>query len=161
MTPTETERRIKWDFRYLRLCRFIAQEWSKDPSTKVGAVLVDSDYRLVSAGVNGFPRMVADTDQRLQDRETRLALTKHAEENALHFSGLKSAEDHTLYVWPLSPCTKCAGTIIQYNVLRVVSMIGNTEAHERWVNSTTVARSLMQEAGIIQDFYDKLSDSGE
>tara|TARA_R110000787_G_scaffold186397_1_gene297914 strand:- start:2897 stop:3064 length:168 start_codon:yes stop_codon:yes gene_type:complete len=44
----------KWDQRFMELAAFIAQ-WSKDPSTKVGAVIVDPrNKRIVSTGFNGL-----------------------------------------------------------------------------------------------------------
>jgi dCMP deaminase len=59
---------------------------SKDPSTKVGAVILDSKRRIVSGGYNGFPRGVEDSDERLNNRETKLRMTIHAERNALSFA---------------------------------------------------------------------------
>lgn len=49
----------KWDSRFMDLARLVAG-WSKDPSTQVGAVIVDPDKRIVSTGFNGFPRCVND-----------------------------------------------------------------------------------------------------
>ncbi|MBI2669577.1 MAG: hypothetical protein HYX20_00290 [Candidatus Yanofskybacteria bacterium] len=60
----------KWDRRFLALAEFVAQ-WSKDPSTKTGAVIVDSNNRLVSVGYNGFPRGVNDSPERLENREIK------------------------------------------------------------------------------------------
>ena len=56
-----------WDSRFLRIAQEVST-WSKDPSTKVGAVIVDNRNRVVSMGYNGFPQRVAD-DERLDDRE--------------------------------------------------------------------------------------------
>lgn len=68
--PTETEqRRHRWDRHFLRLAAEHAR-MSKDPSTKVGAVIVGPDREIRSAGFNGFPRGIEDTDERLHDRET-------------------------------------------------------------------------------------------
>src|SRR3990172_2103187 len=74
-----------WDSRFLRLAEFVAQ-WSKDPNTKVGAVIVDGTHRIVSLGFNGFPRGV-DDDERLRNRELKLKLMVHAEMNAILFAG--------------------------------------------------------------------------
>ena len=43
----------KWDVRFLRLAHEVAK-WSKDPSTKVGCILV-KDKKVISMGYNGFP----------------------------------------------------------------------------------------------------------
>jgi dCMP deaminase len=55
-----------WDVRFLEMAKLVST-WSKDPSTQVGAVLVDPCHRVVSLGFNGFPRAIAD-DARLRDR---------------------------------------------------------------------------------------------
>ena len=52
-----------WDIKFLKLAQHVS-DWSKDPSTKVGAVVVDKDNRIVSIGYNGFPKGVQD-DERL------------------------------------------------------------------------------------------------
>ena len=56
--------------RYLALAHHIAA-WSRDPSTKVGAVLVRPDHTIASIGYNGFPRGVNDDPARLADRAAR------------------------------------------------------------------------------------------
>ena len=71
-----------WDQRFLDLAEHIAQ-WSKDPRTKVGAVIVDEKKRVVSVGYNGFPRGVDDNPDRYEDRTAKLLFVAHAERNAL------------------------------------------------------------------------------
>jgi len=61
----------KWDRRMLGLVNLVAT-WSKDPSTGVGAVIVDAKNRVVSLGYNGFPRAVCDSDEALFDRDEKL-----------------------------------------------------------------------------------------
>ena len=58
----------KWDLRFLELARHIS-DWSKDPSTKVGCVVVGPDREIRSTGFNGFPRGIEDDDNRLQNRK--------------------------------------------------------------------------------------------
>mgnify|MGYP002128816433 CR=1 FL=1 len=72
----------KWDARFIALASLVAS-WSKDPSTQVGAVIVDQDKRIVSTGFNGFPQGVNDAPV---DREVKLLRTIHAEDNALLFA---------------------------------------------------------------------------
>lgn len=68
----------KWDHRFAGLVTLVAS-WSKDPSSQVGAAIVDAKNRVVSLGFNGFPRAVADAPV---DRDEKLRRTIHAEENA-------------------------------------------------------------------------------
>ena len=59
----------KWDRRFIDLALHISN-WSKDPSTKVGCVVVGADREIRSTGFNGFPRGIEDSIERLEDRET-------------------------------------------------------------------------------------------
>ena len=134
----------KWDKRFLDLAK-LCGSWSKDPSTQVGAVIVDDNNRIVSIGFNGFPQGVEDSEERLVDRETKYDIIVHAEANALMFAN-KSVEGCTLYTWPFQPCSRCAGLIIQSGIKRVVSVVHDDE---RWKKNFTTARQLFKEAGII------------
>jgi len=58
----------KWDERFLDLATHISG-WSKDPSTKVGCVVVGEDREIRSTGFNGFPRGISDDNDRLTDRD--------------------------------------------------------------------------------------------
>ena len=73
---------IKWDFRFIELAKHISL-WSKDPSTKVGCVVVGEDREIRSTGFNGFPRGIDDDEDRLTNREKKYPLICHAEENAI------------------------------------------------------------------------------
>lgn len=134
----------KWDKRFLNLAK-LCGSWSKDPSTQVGAVIVDGNNRIVSIGFNGFPQGVEDSEKRLVDRETKYDIIVHAEANALMFAN-KSVEGCTLYTWPFQPCSRCASLIIQSGITRVVSVIHDDE---RWKKNFELARQLFKEAGII------------
>jgi dCMP deaminase len=71
-----------WDAYFIGIAREVSTA-SKDPSTKVGAVIVRPDWTVAAMGYNGFPRGIADTPERLNDRETKYALVTHAEVNAI------------------------------------------------------------------------------
>src|SRR5947209_6370685 len=75
----------KWHRRFLGLAEYVSQ-WSKDVSTKVGAVILDSDKRVVSLGYNGFARGVMDTAERLNCRDLKYKMIVHAERNAIIFA---------------------------------------------------------------------------
>ena len=70
----------KWDKRFLDLAKHIS-DWSKDPSTKVGCIVVGEDREIRSTGFNGFPRGIEDKQERLEDREQKYPMICHAEEN--------------------------------------------------------------------------------
>ena len=106
------------DKRFLELAQLVAG-WSKDPRTKCGSVVVRPDGTVASLGFNGFPRGVADSDERLNDRACKHALMIHAEENAL-LHAREPFAGYAIYVWPIQPCSRCAAKIIQAGIARVV-----------------------------------------
>jgi dCMP deaminase len=140
----------KWDARFLRLAEHISA-WSKDPSTKVGAVIADSANRVVSLGYNGFARGVADTPGRYADRETKLKFVVHAERNAILFAG-RDLTGCTLYTWPFPPCAQCAAMVVQAGIGRVVYPVLNDQASRdrwgRWADDLTAAGRMFAEAGV-------------
>ena len=133
----------KWDKRFIDLAKLVGS-WSKDPSTKVGAVITDDNNRIISIGFNGFPQNVVDSEDRLVDREHKYDIVVHAEANALMFAN-KSVEGCTLYTWPFQPCSRCAGLIIQSGIKRVVSVV---QDDARWKKNFEVAAELLKESGI-------------
>jgi hypothetical protein len=90
---------ILWHDHFLRLCINHAQK-SKDPNTRVGALIVDRDRDIVAHGLNEFPRGIADTDGRWNDREEKLRLVVHAECNAICAAAMAGARvlGSTLYL---------------------------------------------------------------
>ncbi len=140
-----------WDLRYLELARLIAS-WSKDPSTGVGACLVDPDHRLVSLGYNGLPRGIDDHPERLHHRDTKLALTLHAEQNALLFAQ-RPVTGCTCYTWPLPPCSACSALLIQAGIGRIVSVTPAPAIAYRWGQSLAQGAAILDEARIPRDLY--------
>lgn len=137
----------KWDLRFIELAKLVGS-WSKDPSTQVGAVIVDDNNRIVSVGYNGFPNGIMD-DERLYDRDTKYKIIVHGEINAILFAN-KSVEGCTLYTVPFEPCPRCAGLIIQSGIRRVVAPL-NTNG--RWEEEFKVSRQLFKEAGVLLEYY--------
>ena len=132
----------KWSQRFLDLAEHIA-EWSHDPRTKVGAVIVDDQKRVVSMGYNGFPRGIKDSEERYNDRSTKHLFVCHAERNALD-NAPHSVEGCTMYV-PLLPCNECAKSIIQNGISKVISYKTNREDTFYW----DITRTMFQEAGVL------------
>lgn len=142
----------KWDQRFLDLAAFIA-DWSKDPSTQVGAVIAHpKSRRIIATGFNGFPAGVEDTASRLETREIKYEMVVHAEQNALLFAG-PAAEGCTIYVTPLPPCARCAVIIIQAGICRVVCPALDM-SKEPWATQSRIAEEMFGEAGIEIDYVD-------
>ena len=140
------KRQAKWDLRMLDKASFISQ-WSKDPSTKCGAVIVRDLNVCIQEGYNGYPPGV-DDDGTLHVREQKYSRIIHAEVNAIVLAK-KDLTGCTLYVFPLPPCDRCAGVIIQAGITRVVSVIPQDEERaERWSKVNAVAMDMFNKAGV-------------
>jgi dCMP deaminase len=133
----------QWDFRFLQLAETVAT-WSKDPSTKVGSVIVDSKRRVIGLGYNGFPRGIQDLEERYNNRETKLKLVCHAERNALDNTPT-SVEGSTLYA-TLFPCNECCKSIIQRGVTKVVTFVPAPE--KRLLFNYDISYIMLREAGV-------------
>lgn len=139
----------KWDARFMRLAREIST-WSKDPSTKIGAVIVNDERRILATGYNGFPRGIDDSEERLNDRDQKYPRIVHGEMNALMnalYSGV-SVKDATIYVWGLPVCSECTKNVIQSGIKRVViTHIDNSP--EKWQHQwITMSKPMYDEAGV-------------
>ena len=139
----------KWFKRYMGLAEQVST-WSKDPNTKVGAVIVGSKGQILTQGYNGFPRRIKDTDKRLEDRDTKLKYVVHAEMNAIFnatYSGV-SLDGATLYVYGLPICSECAKGIIQVGIKKVVIQMETISLRPHWEESWLLSASMFREAGV-------------
>jgi len=132
----------KWDNRFLDLCEHVS-EWSKDPSTKVGAVITEGIH-IVSIGYNGLPSGVHDDPNILHNREQKYKFIIHAEMNAI-LAAKRPVAGSTLYTFPLLPCTNCASVCIQAGIRRVVSQAC---VDNRWKSNIEEAKELFKKAAV-------------
>ena len=130
-----------WNKRFLDLCEHVAT-WSKDPSTKLGSVIVDDKKRILSVGYNGFPRGVTDHEERYNDRPTKYLFVAHAERNALDNAPMM-VDNCTMYV-TLLPCNECAKSIIQKGITKVVTYLPTREDVFNW----NITLTMFKEAGV-------------
>lgn len=137
----------RWDNYHMSKAELTASQ-SKDPNTKVGAVIIDAFDREISSGFNGLPRGIEDSARVLDDRELKLMVTIHAEINAILFSH-RNLSECSLYTTHI-PCSGCAALIIQSGIGEVIAA-DNPDEHlsSRWQASTDLAKQLFDEAGVI------------
>lgn len=145
----------KWTERWLEIANNFAS-WSKDPSTKVGAVIVDGN-RLVSQGYNGFPAGLPDASEDYKNRELKYDSIIHAEVNAIFNAAKNGArvQGATIFVSGLPVCSQCANAIIQSGISEVVY---DTEPSERWRESTERALEKFKKAGVRVVFARKVNE---
>lgn len=140
---------LKWHHRYLALAGHIS-EWSRDPSSKIGAIAVGSDKQILATGYNGFPRGIEDTSERLDNREIKYSMTIHAEMNCIYNASLTgiSLKGSSIYIHGLPVCSSCSLGIIQAGISCVVIRENDINKSEKWKDSWELSKSLLDEAGV-------------
>jgi len=146
----------KWDLRFLETASVFAK-WSKDPSRKIGAVIVGASGQIISQGYNGFPRGIGDNEERYNDRAQKYKYVVHAESNAI-FNAIHNGSalfGTSIYVSGLPICHECAKAVIQVGIKRVVY---NTIPADAWKESCELALSMFDEVGIEHKYYSSNGD---
>lgn len=129
----------KWKDRFIDLATHISA-WSKDPSTQVGAVLVNNSGNIISVGYNGFARGKDDSILSYGecDRHYRLLYTIHAEINCLANQVLINT-DQDLHMFVSHPmCNECAKAVSAYPNIKSVTWPENPEFSIKWNSDTTI-----------------------
>lgn len=139
------------DIRFLLTAQRLAEIWSKDPITKVAAIVVGAQPNQVAWGYNGFPPGLADSAERLHGRDWKNAHTLHAEQNAILNA---TFEPETLYSTHYPCAERCALMILgKRTIRRVVTLTPNAAYMERWGTSVCHSAELFDEAGLTVTMY--------
>lgn len=151
MAAQEDTKRIdvlSWDDYFMSVA-FLTALRSKDPSTQVGACIVNQERRIVGVGYNGFPTGIPDESLPWAksspegELETKYPYVCHAELNAVLNKNAESCRDCRLYA-TLHPCNECAKVLIQSGIREVI--FASDKYHDR--PSMTASRRLFQLAGV-------------
>ena len=149
--------RLRRDRHFLELA-LKHSEFSRDPETRVGAVIVGPAGEVRSMGYNRFPEGIAETPERLAHREVKLSLTVHAELVAIMNAARVGIplQGCTLYfaqtddsglVWGGVPCTRCTEHILMAGIAEVISF-PTKRAPSKWRQDWAFARDLFRESGL-------------
>ena len=145
---------LKWEIRFLEMAKLVSG-WSKDPSTKTGAVIVRPNRTVQSVGFNGFPTKMPDSKALYLDRVEKYSRIIHCEINALLFAE-GSVKGSTLFTYPFCSCDRCAVQMIQAGIVRFVFPSSPVEAASRWEGSFQKSKQYFKEARIpfyeVKDF---------
>lgn len=139
---------LSWEEYFMSIAKLTAMR-SKDPSTQVGACIVDKENRILSVGYNGAPNGFDDDefpwDREGEPLETKYLYVCHAEMNAIsNFRGnKKDLKDATIYV-DLFPCNECAKIIIQSGIKEVI-YLSDKYAHQ---DSFIASKRLFDSCGV-------------
>ena len=152
-----------WHTLWMSLCYLVSMK-SKDPSTKVGCVIVGKENNLLSIGYNGPPRGMDDRKPQLYHRPHKYLIFEHGERNAIYNAGRNGTPllGSTLYItWV--PCSDCARGIIQTGVQKVIIHKQGMDAYRlsregedihSWEESCRMALYMFDECGVDYHWYD-------
>lgn len=138
---------ISWD-EYFMGVAVLSSKRSKDPSTTVGACIVNPKKRIVGIGYNGFPYGCDDKDYPWSRDQSDYLNCKypyvvHAEPNAI-LNATCQLDNCTIYV-TLFPCNECAKLIIQSGIKEVVFMSDKYNGTE----SNIASKRMLKSAGVV------------
>lgn len=149
---------ITWDEYFMGIAELAAKR-SKDPSTQVGACIVDKENYILSVGYNGMPIGCSDDifpwNREGETLDTKYPFVCHAEMNAILNSKTADLEGATVYV-SLFPCNECTKALIQKKVAKVVYL---SDKYHDEVN-TQASRKMLDAAGVKYEKYNKTREGG-
>jgi dCMP deaminase len=137
---------ISWDEYFMGIALLAARR-SKDPSTQVGACIVNQQNKILSVGYNGMPIGCSDDvfpwEREGEALDTKYPYVCHAELNAILNNIGFSLADCKIYV-PLFPCNECSKAIIQSGIREVI-YISDKYAE---TDSVRASKKMMEHAGV-------------
>ncbi|KFV13038.1 Deoxycytidylate deaminase, partial [Pterocles gutturalis] len=139
---------LEWP-EYFMAVAFLSAQRSKDPSSQVGACIVNSENKIVGIGYNGMPNGCSDdvlpwARTAAHRLDTKYPYVCHAELNAIMNKNSADVKGCSMYV-ALFPCNECAKLIIQAGIKEVIFM--SDKYHD--TTEMTAARRMFDLAGII------------
>lgn len=136
--------------KYYDMAVYVGESFSKDPSTKVGALLIKpGTMQVLSMGYNGMPRGIDETIPSRWERPIKYSYIEHAERNAIYNACRNgtSLEGSIMFVSAF-PCVDCMRGIIQSGVVMLVTSNPSEDLKLRWNASMTISKDMCVEAGI-------------
>jgi dCMP deaminase len=163
----------EWHEYFIKMARLVSTK-SKDPSTKVGAVIVGEDNEVLSTGFNGFPRGVAETVQYPKgyapsvsdlppgkspgdlldrwERPQKYQFVEHAERNAIYNAarqGIRLKGSRMYLNWEPCPCVECTKAVIQAGIAQVIGPNKRFPGKgDHWQLEQDVAQQMLNESGV-------------
>ena len=140
---------------YLRHAYQYAQAYSKDPSTQLGAILVQKGSGVIGWGVNALPSGISDSEDKWTPPQ-KYQYIEHAERNVIYKCAERGICTTGLVMYcPWFACTDCARAIIQSKISAVV---GHKQMYDlvndRWSESVKLGMDMIKEAGIQVKLWD-------
>ncbi len=138
-----------WDEYFIAMAKLVASK-SKDPNTKIGAVIVNDGCAVISTGYNSFPRGLDDNVPERQERPEKYFWIEHAERNAIYQAARHGSQTLgcAIYLSCWIPCTGCAKAIINSGIKEVVLGESCNTASNRWLEEGAKSKQMFKECGV-------------
>lgn len=135
--------------KYIMLAKYKAQLFSKDPNTKVGCIILSPDFsRILSTGINGFPRNMDDDVEERWQHPTKLTMVCHAEANSIaNAARTGTPVDGSVIAVTKFPCSTCTKLLIQAGI-KTIYTIAPDYTSPTWGADAKVSESMLSEVGI-------------
>lgn len=135
--------------KYFKLAAYNADLFSKDPNTKVGAIILSDDFsRIHSTGINGFPRKFNDKIEKRWERPTKYLYVAHSEINAICNAARSGTSiDDSVIVVTMFPCMNCTKAIIQAGIKKIYTKKPNFD-DPKWGEEFKISQEMLDEVGI-------------
>lgn len=104
--------RLTWNEMFMEMAKVVAKR-SKDPQTKVGAILV-KDNKIIGIGYNGEPKNFSYKFDWNTSEKYKYVI--HAELNAIANASSFTDIRHSKIYLTLSPCSECMKLLIQHEI---------------------------------------------
>ncbi|AGE59856.1 dCMP deaminase [Acanthocystis turfacea Chlorella virus TN603.4.2] len=141
--------------KFYSLSCYHAELFSKDPNTKVAAMVIDKNHNILSVGYNGLPRGFEETKERWS-KPTKYQYVVHAEANAICTAARNGAKlEGGSIVSTLFPCDQCARLIIQAGIKKVVT--ARPEENSSWLQSFWYSKEMFDECGVEIEYVPSIS----
>lgn len=107
----------EWDEYFMKIAETVALK-SKDPSSKMGCVIVDKNKRVISLGYNGLVQGADESKLTLSERPMKYYFVTHSEMNAVLFAH-QDLTGCTIYN-RVATCDNCLKYCLQAGIKRFV-----------------------------------------
>lgn len=144
-----------WDKYFIDIAKSVSVK-SKDPNTKIGAVIVNQHNAIISTGYNSFVRGLDDYVAERYERPEKYFWIEHAERNAIYNAARMghSLDGSKMYLWgKLFTCIECAKGIIQSGIKTLVAPapdLSHPKYSEDFIRATTMYRECGVETVLYQ-----------
>lgn len=141
---------IEWTEYFMTMAYLTAMK-SKDPRTKIGAVVVTPDNNIIAQGYNGLPRGINYKNASRLVSPEKYFWFEHGERNAIYSAARNGIKllGSTMYTQG-TPCADCGRAIIQAGIKKVVvhTLWEKTNHNEKWIESGIRTTEMLDEAGV-------------